>query len=248
MCLRLGVELTLSRSKSFLLLGARLYAFFGRLYNQASGIFSIPADRTLDAGAIDSLGIGARRFSRTRNRRELIMKTKLIFKAILTVSAAFALAACGGETNTNTRNANTNANTNVNRAPSPTPTPDCKNANMTREEYEKNKGECEKEKGSSTIGQGIDDSWIWFKTRAALLTTSDLRESTINVDVVNAVITLKGTVATAAQKTKAEQVAKGIDGQKGVKNELKVAPNDSMTNTHSNSNTNTGKNMNTGKK
>jgi hypothetical protein len=47
------------------------------------------------------------------------------------------------------------------------------------------------------------------------------------------VITLKGTVATAAQKTKAEQVAKDIDGVKSVKNELKVAPNDSVTNTSS---------------
>ena len=56
------------------------------------------------------------------------------------------------------------------------------------------------------------------------------------VDVVNDVVTLKGSVASAAEKTKAEQVAKGIDGVKSVKNELKVAPNDSMTNTSSNSN------------
>jgi osmotically-inducible protein OsmY len=110
------------------------------------------------------------------------------------------------------------------------------NTNVTREEYDKNRAEYEREKGSSTIGSGANDSWLWFKTRAALLTTSDLRESTINVDVVNDVITLKGTVATAAQKAKAEQVANGIEGKKSVKNELKVAPNDSMTNTSSNSN------------
>ena len=91
---------------------------------------------------------------------------------------------------------------------------------------------------SFTIGSGANDSWLWFKTRAALLTTNDLRESTVNVDVVNDVVTLKGTVGTAAEKTKAEQVAKGIDGVKSVKNELKVAPNDSMTNTSSNSNSN----------
>jgi osmotically-inducible protein OsmY len=117
------------------------------------------------------------------------------------------------------------------------------NANVSREEYNKNKGDYEKEKGASTIGTGANDSWLWFKTRAALLTTSDLRESTINVDVVNDVITLKGTVANAAQKTKAEQVANGIDGKKKVVNELKVAANDSMTNTsggsdNSHSNTN----------
>ena len=123
-------------------------------------------------------------------------------------------------------NSNTNANSNR-----------WSNSNITREEYDKNRAEYERDKGSSTIGQGANDSWLWFKTRAALMTTSDLRESTINVDVVNDVVTLRGTVETAAQKTKAEQVAKDIDDVKSVKNELKVAPNDSMTNTSGNSNT-----------
>ncbi len=110
--------------------------------------------------------------------------------------------------------------------------------NVSREDYDKNRADYERDKGSSTIGTGANDSWLWFKTRAALLTTSDLRESTVNVDVVNDVFTLKGTVETAAQKTKAEHVAKDIDGVKSVKNELKVAPADSMTNTSSNSNAN----------
>ena len=157
-------------------------------------------------------------------------------------AAVAAMSACGGsETNVNVRPAN---NTAVNRAPTPTtaPTVDCNNANMTREEYDKNRAQCENQKGSSTIGQGANDSWLWFKTRTALMTTSDLRESTINVDVVNDAITLKGTVATAAQKAAAEKVAKNIDGQKGVKNELKVAPNDSMTNTNTTSNSTMNKN------
>ena len=162
-------------------------------------------------------------------------------KAISLAAAALLLGACGGTannannsrsnvTNLGANNANTgaivvnaNANTTTNRW----------RANVTREEYEKNKADYEKEKGSSTIGQGANDMWLWVKTRASLLGTDDLRESTINVDVVNDVVTLKGTVATAAQKTKAEQVAKDIDGVKSVKNELKVAPADSMTNTSS---------------
>lgn len=164
---------------------------------------------------------------------------------LTTALAAAALAGCGGgaANNTNTRvnvnlgannantgaivvNANANMSSNTNRW----------NANVTREEYEKNKADYEKEKGSSTIGQGANDMWLWVKTRSSLLGTSDLRESTINVDVVNDVVTLKGTVATAAQKAKAEQVAKDIDGVKSVKNELKVAPNDSVTNMSSNTN------------
>ena len=118
------------------------------------------------------------------------------------------------------------------------------NANVTREEYNKNRADYEKEKGSSTIGQGADDSWLWFKTRAALLATDDLRESTINVDVVNNVVTLKGSVASKAESDKAASVAKGIEGVKSVTNQLKVAPEDSMTNMSGNGNTKANANSN----
>ena len=172
------------------------------------------------------------------------------FMSVAALAAAAFISGCDSTTtnsnnsranvtNLGTNNANvgavvvnSNANTAANR---------WSNTNVTREEYDKSRADYERDKGSSTIGSGANDSWLWFKTRAALLTTNDLRESTVNVDVVNDVVTLKGTVATAAQKTKAEQVAKDIDGVKSVKNELKVAPADSMTNTSSNSNANAKK-------
>ena len=175
------------------------------------------------------------------------MKIKFMMVGVAALSAAALISGCGGTatnsnnsranvTNLGTNNANvgavvvnSNANTAANR---------WSNTNVTREEYDKNRADYERDKGSSTIGSGANDSWLWFKTRAALLTTNDLRESTINVDVVNDVVTLKGTVETPAEKTKAEQVAKDIDGVKSVKNELKVAPADSMTNMSSNSNAN----------
>ena len=104
-------------------------------------------------------------------------------------------------------------------------------SNVNRADYDKSRADYEKDKGNSRIGTGANDSWLWFKTRTALLTTADLRESTIDVDVDNDVITLRGTVATAEQKKKAVEVANGIEGKKSVKDELKVAPKDSMTNT-----------------
>jgi hypothetical protein len=200
-------------------------------------------------------------FSERKNREDnrRIMKIKLYSLGMGTVLAAAVLTGCGGpesgagvnSTNTNRVNAgNGNAvvvnannsntgivsttNNNANR---------WANANLTREEYNARRAEYEAEKGASNIGQGANDSWLWFKTRAALLTTNDLRESTINVDVVNDVVTLKGTVGSAAQKTRAEQVAKGIEGVKSVNNELKVSATDSMTNqmTGSNSNANTNR-------
>jgi hypothetical protein len=183
---------------------------------------------------------------REDRRLDKYMKYRILASTLGLIALGAVLFACGGTTTTNvnnsrntvtnlgTNNANTgavvvNSNSNTNR---------WSNANISREEYDKNRSEYEKDKGTSTIGSGVNDSWLWFKTRAALLTTTDLRDSTINVDVVNDVVTLKGTVATAAQKTRAEEVAKGIDGVKSVKNELKVAPADSVTNMSGNSNSN----------
>jgi hypothetical protein len=162
------------------------------------------------------------------------MKTKLFASLLI----AIGIVAVGCNTSTNTNNANArNANTAVvtNTATNTSTTYSSNtnrwNANISREEYEKNRSEYEKNKGSSeTIGQSVEDSWLWFKTKSALMTTSDLRDSTINIDVDNGVITLKGTVASAAEKTKANQVANGIEGKKKVVDQLKVAPNDSMTN------------------
>lgn len=124
--------------------------------------------------------------------------------------------------NTNTRVANENANVNANT-----------NRALTREQYEKNKESYAKEaKGAGrTIGTGLNDGWLWTKTRFDLAAADDLRDSTINVDVANAVVTLSGSVATAQQKSKAEAVAKAVEGVKGVKNMLTVAANTANSNT-----------------
>jgi hyperosmotically inducible protein len=167
----------------------------------------------------------------------------MTYKFLALFTLAVLAVASGCSTTTNTNNVNTRANT---ATPSPTYTntntyssnTNRWNANISREEYEKNRTEYEKSKSSSeTIGQSLEDSWLWFKTKSALMTTSDLRDSTINVDVDKGVITLKGTVASAAEKKKAVDVANGIQGKTKVVDQLKVAPNDSMTNTGTSSNT-----------
>jgi len=136
-------------------------------------------------------------------------------------------------TNANTNvnaNANANANTNANRY----------NANITREEYEKQKESYEGEARElgSKVGQGATDGWLWVKTRAALLAAEDLRDSTINVDVENSVVTLRGSVASNAQKTRAEQVAKGVEGVKSIRNQLTVSAAGDNRNMNANANAN----------
>ena len=74
--------------------------------------------------------------------------------------------------NTAVANTNVNANTNTKRAP-------------TREEYEKNKQSYtgEAKNLGRKIGAGLDDGWLWTKTRFDLAAADDLKDSTINVDV-----------------------------------------------------------------
>ncbi len=145
---------------------------------------------------------------------------------MMTIAAlALALAGCGDTANYNT-NANANraananvavANTNANASPSP-------RRGVTRAEYDRDKDRYTREAKESgrTIGGGLNDGWLWAKTKFDLAAADDLRDSTINVDVDNDVVTLSGTVANAAQKARAEAVAKSVEGVKSVKNMLKV--------------------------
>ncbi|HEX6622691.1 MAG TPA: BON domain-containing protein [Pyrinomonadaceae bacterium] len=168
-------------------------------------------------------------------------KTRIAALVAGTALAALSVG-CGDAANTNTVNANrVNSNTavvvNSNNA-------NVANVNTSAGAYNRNynaRGDYDKDantykseaknKGES-IGQGLEDGWLHFKTRAALAAVDDLRDSTINVDVDNAVITLRGDVGSAAQKAAAEKAAKGIEGQKGVKNNLAVKPAGSGTNTN----------------
>src|SRR5262245_19754281 len=70
----------------------------------------------------------------------------------------------------------------------------------------------------------VKDTWLTAKTKIALMTTEDLHTKSLNVDTVDGVVTLHGTVPTETEKERAAQVAKGIDGVKSVKNVLQVVP------------------------
>jgi osmotically-inducible protein OsmY len=172
---------------------------------------------------------------------------------IAALTLAVLLTSCNGTenyNNSNVNNSNANrananvANSNLNSNANATPSPASETGRApTREEYERNKERYQREAKESgrTVGSGLNDGWLWVKTRFDLAAADDLRDSTINVDVSNATVTLTGTVASAAQRTKAEQVAKSVEGVKAVKNALKVAPSG---NNNSNSNANANRNGN----
>lgn len=163
---------------------------------------------------------------------------------ISAIAVALFLTGCNYETttntNTNTNTANANVNANRNTAVANTNTNANTNRAPTREEYERDKERYNREAKQSgrTIGTGLNDGWLWVKSRYELAAADDLRDSTINVDVDNGVVTLTGTVANAPQKAKAEQVVKPLDGVKSVKNQLKIS---ASGNTNSNKNANSNR-------
>ena len=74
-------------------------------------------------------------------------------------------------------------------------------------------------------GRAIDDGWIKSKIYAQYMAdwNTVLDDSDIDVDVDKGVVSLSGTVKTAAARAKAVSIAKGTDGVKSVKDMLKVA-------------------------
>ena len=162
---------------------------------------------------------------------------------IFLIALAVLVAGCDNAAN---NNANTNANANANAIARVSPTPAPANANTdprrppTREDYERDKERYSREARESgrTVGTGINDGWLWVKTRFDLAAADDLRDSTINVDVDKAVVTLTGTVASAAQKSRAEAVAKAVEGVTSVKNQLKIGADNANANANGNANRN----------
>ena len=104
---------------------------------------------------------------------------------------------------------------------------DVKPAELARADYTEAQAVEERTKGKEmgeSIGQSLDDAWIHMKIVSQLIRNSSTPERKINVDVVNNVVTLRGSVDSEAQRTEAERVVKNTEGVKSVQNRLKIAP------------------------
>ena len=69
-----------------------------------------------------------------------------------------------------------------------------------------------------------NDTWITTKAKIALLTADDVSATAVKVDTKNGNVVIHGKVKSEAEKAKAEQVVKGIDGVHNVQNLLQVVP------------------------
>lgn len=73
-----------------------------------------------------------------------------------------------------------------------------------------------------TAGSSVGDAALTTKVKTKFLTDTAISGLKIDVDTKNDVVTLSGTVPTAAEKRKAVEVAKATDGVKSVIDNLKV--------------------------
>jgi osmotically-inducible protein OsmY len=76
--------------------------------------------------------------------------------------------------------------------------------------------------GLTKKGEAITDAWITAKLKWFYVGEDSLKGSDITVDTSNHVVTLKGTVTTAAGKTRAIELAKETDGVSRVDDHLMV--------------------------
>lgn len=77
-------------------------------------------------------------------------------------------------------------------------------------------------KGLNKAGTAITDAWITTKVKWFLTFDDSLDGSNINVDTANKVVTLKGTVKSAAQKARAVQLAQQTEGVGKVVDQMTV--------------------------
>jgi hyperosmotically inducible protein len=68
------------------------------------------------------------------------------------------------------------------------------------------------------------DAWLTTKIKIALLTDEGVSARDVNVDTIDGRVTLHGIVGTAAEKAKAEQLARSTKGVREVRNLLQVVP------------------------
>ena len=78
--------------------------------------------------------------------------------------------------------------------------------------------------GEGGMGQATKDSWITSKTKMALVADKRTKARQIKVETEASVVTLRGKVATAQERSAAEEIAREVSGVKAVTNALQVVP------------------------
>jgi osmotically-inducible protein OsmY len=72
------------------------------------------------------------------------------------------------------------------------------------------------------MGEYVDDSVLTTKVKAAILHDPSLSSAEINVETFKGEVQLSGFVNSRADIAKAIEVSRGVNGVKGVKNDMRL--------------------------
>lgn len=82
-----------------------------------------------------------------------------------------------------------------------------------------------------TTGQAVDDTAITAKVKTAFAQDAGVKALDVKVDTYKGTVQLSGWVNTAAEKSRAEEVAKTVAGVKSVENKIEVKTDATKTKT-----------------
>ena len=79
-------------------------------------------------------------------------------------------------------------------------------------------------RGQETVGAYIDDATITTQIKSRFVENKVVDAASIQVETLNGTVMLSGFAKSAAEKSTAETIARGVNGVKSVRNELSIRP------------------------
>ena len=83
---------------------------------------------------------------------------------------------------------------------------------------------CAVTRGQESVGAYVDDAGITTAIKGRYVESKAVDAASIGVETLNGTVMLSGFAKTAAEKSTAERIARGVNGVKAVRNEIAVRP------------------------
>ena len=83
---------------------------------------------------------------------------------------------------------------------------------------------CTVSRGQESVGAYIDDSGITTTVKSRLFEDKDVAGSSISVETLKGTVLLSGFAKNTMERSKAETIARGVNGVTSVRNEVLIRP------------------------
>jgi osmotically-inducible protein OsmY len=83
---------------------------------------------------------------------------------------------------------------------------------------------CAVTRGQETTGAYIDDAALTTRIKARFVENKEVDAASIKVETLNGTVMLSGFAKSSVERSTAENIARGVNGVKSVKNEIAVRP------------------------